>query len=196
MKKLRRRWRNLQSDKMLVSRSRERSVLELLSCDIDLTSSCRRFAKARTKFGLSKNPRDIPDAMRYCTTSLENFATHAGPEKLDLASPRMQSSGASSFCCFRAPTETTVTYVSSRLRERCISGPARAVPSYSSPTLAFVFNEEASPAAAKSPKRQNARLKVPRAQRPTTPQLRHRLEELLPPIRKIPGQAWALQDPP
>ena len=159
-------------------------------------SSRRRFAKARIKFGLSKNPRDIPDAMSYYKTSFENFATPAGPEKLHLASPRMQSSGASSFCCFRAPTETTLTNVFSRQRERCISGPARAVQFYSSPTLAFVFNEEASPAVAKSPKRQNARLKVPRAQRPTTPQLRHRLEELLPPIRKIPGQAWALREPP
>ena len=160
---------------MLVSRSRERSVLSLLSCDIDLMSSCRRFAKSQVKRGLSKIPLDIPDAMSYCTTSLENFATPAGPEKLDLASPRMQSSGASSFCCFRAPTETTLTNVFSRLRERYISGPARAVQFYSSPTLAFVFNEESSPAAAKSPKRQNACLKVPRAQRPRAPQLRHRI---------------------
>ena len=196
MKKLRQRWRNLQSDKMLVSRSRERSVRQLLSCDINLRSSCRRFAKSQVKRGLSKIPLDIPDAMGYCTTSLENFTNHAGPEKLDVASPRMQSSGASSFCCFRAPTETTVTYVFSRLRERCTSEPARAVQFYSSLTLARVFNEEASPAVAKSPKRQSARLKVPRAQRPQAPQLRHRLNELPSPLRKSTDQVWALQEPP
>ena len=143
MKKLRQRRRNLQSDKMLVSRSRERERPRAPQLRHRGTSSCRRFAKSQVKRALSKNPLDIPDAMRYCTTSLENFATHAGPEKLDLASPRMQSSGASSFCCFRAPTETTLTYVFSRQRERCTSEPARAVQFYSSPTLARVFNEEA-----------------------------------------------------